>query len=478
MTCHYGEEVPEDDIIEVFDNVISTFKIRNLSVDTEEEHYMEFEDYYYNGVKLNQEFYSNMVVEKSEIPFSGTLEEGHELDAFKVTVTSDRERLDFIIPITGNAFDGTVYTPFGLGKHNIFVSGIPTEVALEKKSSTDLANESSEPKTDSESEQNVEPSNDQSNTTDSEPNNVEPNNPESTNTDTPEANENDLAPTTEQSPDDTLENMSEENTANDSSTIDTIDSIDTVDPNATSTEDSTSNSTEASIEVSIEASNENSQETTDITQEINTDATSDGTETNDSKDINSVDDMIEDSSEVSQIIESSNITEIPLMQFSVINIDSRTMRFRIPTSIINSTDVQINSTSMLITYQVSNEYMKAKSLYNWMLNNIEIDSEGTIERSNIQVFDDAVGTTEQVNQLYVAFLRAIDIPARVMKGTVGDESYFWTELYLNGSWVASDLIEGIHIKDDDAIQHAQSTLFNINMEVVRDKFDFNKIMPY
>ncbi len=125
MNGHYGDEVPEEDIIEVFDNIISTFKIRNLSVDTEEEHYMEFEDFYYSGMQLNQEYYSNMVVDKSKIPFSGTLEEGHGLDAFKIKVTSEQSSLDFIIPITGNAFDGTIYTPFGLGKHNIFISGIP-----------------------------------------------------------------------------------------------------------------------------------------------------------------------------------------------------------------------------------------------------------------------------------------------------------------------------------------------------------------
>lgn len=124
MTSHYGIEVPEEDIIEVFDNVMSTFKIRNLSIDSEEEHYMEFEDFYNANVQLNQEFYSNMVVEKSEIPFSGTLKDGHDLESFRVKVTSDREALEFIIPVNGNAFDGTIYTPFGLGKHNIFISGI------------------------------------------------------------------------------------------------------------------------------------------------------------------------------------------------------------------------------------------------------------------------------------------------------------------------------------------------------------------
>ncbi len=58
----------------------------------------------------------------------------------------------------------------------------------------------------------------------------------------------------------------------------------------------------------------------------------------------------------------SSNSEIPMMQFSVINIDSRTMRYRIPTNVINSSDVQINSTSQLITYQNNSEYTKSRAL--------------------------------------------------------------------------------------------------------------------
>lgn len=466
MTCHYAEEVPEEDIIEVFDNVVSTFKIRNLSVDTEEEHYMEFENFYYTGVQLNQEYYSNMVVEKSEIPFSGTLEEGHGLDAFKVRVTSDKESLDFIIPIAGNAFDGTIYTPFGLGKHNIFISGVPSVTREDEAHSTD------EPSSAESVDASEEESSDQSSG-----NSLDENQEERSDENTDQQNELPSEKAAEDNDIETFDGASDGDL--DVSSDDT-----TFEVSEETSEDPTKESGEGSDQESIDStetdSSINDDDTTpneaDNTTSPDSDVRTDlDTET---EPADPVDEVIEASREVSAAKETAAQAEVPLMQFSVINIDSRTMRYRIPTNIINSSDVQINSTSMLITYQVSNEYMKARELYYWMLKNIAIDTENGLEKSNIQVFDDAVGTPEQINQLYVAYLRAIDVPARVMKGTANDEAYYWSELFLNGSWVASDLIDAIRIKNDESIQNAQSALFNINMKVFRDRFDLIQIMPY
>ncbi len=367
MTCHYGKEVPEEDIIAVFDNIISTFKIRNLSIDSEEEHYMEFEEFYTRGVHLNQEYYSNMVVEKSEIPFSGTLDEGHHLDAFLVKVQSGSESLDFIIPITGTTFDGTIYTPFGLGKHNIFIAGIPAN----------------------------------------------------------------------------SDNDSDASSAGDGASDYTL-------ANPQNTSDDTAAGSSGSGE------DKDSNQTTGTQRDP-------------------LDDLI-DTSAALPLLESS--ARIPVMQFSVINIDSRTMRYRIPTNTIRSKDVQIDSTARLLTYQVSSQYMKARELFAWMINNIAIDENTDISRSNYQVFDTAVGTHEQINQLYVAYLRALDIPARVMKGSAGTDVYFWTELYLNGSWVTSDLIEGILLKDDESAHISDYMYFNINFESHRYRYDLIQVMPY
>lgn len=461
MTCHYGEEVPEEDIIEVFDNVISTFKIRNLSIDSEEEHYMEFEDFYRAGIQLNQEYYSNMVVEKSKIPFSGTLKEGHGLKAFNVRVSSEQDALEFNIPIAGNAFDGTIYTPFGLGKHNIFISGVIDENAIiEVQSKEDVVTVV---------EEKVEDTIDETQDSDT------------TTTDTIEnASEETTDPTSE-----TSETSPEEGTTESESTDSTsaADSSETTETTVEATEEVTDKVTEETkdnSETGTEADADTSTDSAETTPDTSTGEQDNITESNETtapETSDPVDEVIEASSEAQTIIAEEALVHPPLMQFSIINIDSRTMRYRIPTNVIRSNDVQVNSTSMLITYQVSNEYMKARTLYNWMLNNISIDSESQI-RSNMEVFDDSKGSIEEINQLYVAYLRAIDIPSRVMKGTSNDEAYYWTELYLNGSWVVSDIIEALRLKDDEAVSHAQGSLFNTNMELFRGKYDFKQIMPY
>ncbi|GKT24018.1 hypothetical protein ADUPG1_004571, partial [Aduncisulcus paluster] len=64
------------------------------------------------------------------------------------------------------------------------------------------------------------------------------------------------------------------------------------------------------------------------------------------------------------------------------------------------------------------------------------------------------------------------------KGSIGSKSYYWSELYLNGSWIVSDIIEGILVKDDEATDQTQGSLFNINFTVFKDKFDYTQIMPY
>ena len=400
MTCHYGAEVPEEDMIVVFDNVISTFKIRNLSIDSEEEHYMEFEDFYKYNIQLNQEYYSNMVIEKSQFTMSGTLKEGHGLDSFNVKVSKDQDSLEFIIPISGNAFDGTLYTPFGLGKHNIFITGVPSVL--------------------------------QDDNVDEEP-----------------LSDNTLTNETVPNQDNVDETPIEDNA-----------------PESNANLDETNNTTDSDVITNEDEDNSS------ITSE---DTTDDPIQTEVS---DPVDEVIESS--INEAIDETELngSNIPLIQFSIINIDSRTMRYLIPTSVINSSDTQINSTSKLITYQVSNQYMKARELYQWMIKNIKLSTELESGLTNVQVFDTAVGSPEEINQLFVAFLRALDIPSRVMKGTVGEDVNYWTELYLNGSWGVSDVIEGINVQDDIANPYSQNDLFNTNIDIHRQKYDLIQIMPY
>lgn len=491
MNGHYGAEVPEEDIIEVFDNVISTFKIRNLSVDTEEEHYMEFEDFYYSGMQLNQEYYSNMVVDKSKIPFSGTLEEGHGLDAFKIKVTSEKSSLDFIIPITGNAFDGTIYTPFGLGKHNIFISGIPAgaldnnNANADKPTSDKLTGEESDENPgqapiDSdaplEGQNEKAPAEDDSNEDDISTEDLDKDSKTSSDKSLSQNSEETQNETSAETQDKTVEETAEEATEEISETSSEAISKETSD---TSSEDTQSQvQEEKQTESQTKTESETSSESSEATSADHATTESDMEKAKETVKNKALEEENEEEDQVPVETPSSSNAEVPMMQFSVINIDSRTMRYRIPTNVINSSDVQINSTSQLITYQNNSEYTKSRALFSWMIDNIAVDQEDQSERSNIEVFDQAIGSREEINQLYVAFLRAIDIPARVVKGSSDGDVYFWTELYLNGSWLISDVIEGIYVNNDDVIEHNPRSMFNIRPEVFENRYDLIQIMPY
>lgn len=105
---------------EIFDTVISTFEINRLSINTINEHYVEFDSFFEFDVALNANLYSNIQVE-NQFRFSGTLDSQDKVEGFYISVTKDTDRTDYYVPVVSGTFDAIIYTPFGLGKHNIRV---------------------------------------------------------------------------------------------------------------------------------------------------------------------------------------------------------------------------------------------------------------------------------------------------------------------------------------------------------------------
>ena len=105
---------------EIFDTVISTFEINRLSINTINEHYVEFDSFFEYDVTLTDKIYSNIQVE-NQFRFRGTLDAKDKAVGFYISVTKDSDRTDYYVPIVSGTFDATIYTPFGLGKHNIRV---------------------------------------------------------------------------------------------------------------------------------------------------------------------------------------------------------------------------------------------------------------------------------------------------------------------------------------------------------------------
>jgi len=129
-----------------------------------------------------------------------------------------------------------------------------------------------------------------------------------------------------------------------------------------------------------------------------------------------------------------------VMQFSLINTSSDKIRYLVPTVRIPADHEQITSVSNLLSYKEVTQYGKARALYLWILENIELDdSNEPFKRNALEVFDKEIGTEEEIGLLYASFLRAIGIPARMATGAGLAHQHIWVEVFINGEWRVMDI---------------------------------------
>lgn len=105
---------------DIFDTIASTFSITKLTVNENLEHYTEMTRFFEYEISLNSELYSNMPVD-NHFKFSGTIGNPKDLIGLRIFVSKDDQVTDYYIPLIDNTFNTTIFTPFGLGKHNITV---------------------------------------------------------------------------------------------------------------------------------------------------------------------------------------------------------------------------------------------------------------------------------------------------------------------------------------------------------------------
>lgn len=115
---------PDDGDVEssesLFNTIANTFSINKLTVNDRLEHYTEYDSFFLHQVVLGREIYSNMTV-NNQFSLRGSLSKASEVIGFHVIVTLDNNRMDYYIPVNNGTFQGIIYTPFGLGKHNITI---------------------------------------------------------------------------------------------------------------------------------------------------------------------------------------------------------------------------------------------------------------------------------------------------------------------------------------------------------------------
>jgi hypothetical protein len=105
---------------EIFDTIASTFSITKLTVNEQLEHYTEMTRFSEYGVELISEIHSNMIVD-NQFQLNGTLSHPKNIKGLNVIVSKDGDMFEYYVPVIDNTFDAKLYTPFGLGKHNITV---------------------------------------------------------------------------------------------------------------------------------------------------------------------------------------------------------------------------------------------------------------------------------------------------------------------------------------------------------------------
>lgn len=108
----------------VADNIAMTLNADKIYPNTSQEHYFEFADFHNSGIVLEHRLYSNMFA-RNQIPFSGTCPLPEEQAvALYCVVTKGAQSFDIVLPIESKRFEGKIYLPFGLGKHNVKISRV------------------------------------------------------------------------------------------------------------------------------------------------------------------------------------------------------------------------------------------------------------------------------------------------------------------------------------------------------------------
>lgn len=125
ITFSYSSEANDSQFLNTFSSIINTLVITDRSVVYEEEHYLEYDKFFELGMKLDNEIHSNMDV-KGKIDFKGSLQNKSTVDYLFVQVSKDNDKIEQRVPVKESKFDSSIYTPFGLGKHNVIV-GTPLD---------------------------------------------------------------------------------------------------------------------------------------------------------------------------------------------------------------------------------------------------------------------------------------------------------------------------------------------------------------
>lgn len=118
LNFRYGDFADETTALSMVETIANSLQLSKQSIQERDEYYIEFENFFRNGIHLDSELYANMTASDS-IAFNGSTQGG--IDGFTVTVSKDSQSMSFYVPVKNRKFNQRIYLPFGLGRHKIYI---------------------------------------------------------------------------------------------------------------------------------------------------------------------------------------------------------------------------------------------------------------------------------------------------------------------------------------------------------------------
>jgi transglutaminase-like putative cysteine protease len=118
------------------------------------------------------------------------------------------------------------------------------------------------------------------------------------------------------------------------------------------------------------------------------------------------------------------------------------------TELIQSDNRQIKATADSAAGREQNPYIKARLLYNWVVNNINIDEGFQAGENIVNALEKRQADSRTAALLYAALVRAAGVPCIPVAGVLIDRNgqtlrHFWTEFWIDGfGWVPADPVMG------------------------------------
>jgi transglutaminase-like putative cysteine protease len=140
--------------------------------------------------------------------------------------------------------------------------------------------------------------------------------------------------------------------------------------------------------------------------------------------------------------------------------------------LIPSDTPQIKTAANLIVNREQNPYIKAKAIYDWIINNMQI-SDSETSKSLVEVLEQRRGDPYSAALLYTALARAVGVPCIPVAGVLVNQNghtlrHYWAEFWIDGfGWLPVDPAMGA-----GAVKLTDNANRQLNEETEKDLINF------